>query len=102
MRRARWWANLLLAGFSAYVLLHSTGTISGAGTGVRVTYLRANGIVDYDKACEVNSEWHDPEKLGRFIASRHIGAQVLLALVGLVVAILNLAGSSGLAAPRLE
>ena len=102
MHRVRWWANLLLAGFAALALLHSTGTMNGAGTGVRVLYLGSNGILDCEKACDLNPEWCDAEKLGRFIASQHISAEAMLALIALVVAILNLLGSSRLTAPRVE
>jgi hypothetical protein len=102
MRRACWWANLLLAGCAVLALLQSTGTVSGAGTGVRVLYLRTNGILDYDKACEVNPRWCDSEELGRFVAGQHISGEMLLAMIALVVAVLNLSGAARHAAPRLE
>lgn len=102
MHRARWLANLLLAGLAALALLHSTGTINGSGTAVRVRFLEIKGILDRDKACAVEPEWCDSEKLGRFIASQHISAEVLLALAALVIAILNLSGSSRFATPRSE
>ena len=101
MHRARQWANLLLAGLAALALLHSTGTINGAGTGVRVLYLQSKGILDRDKACDVKPEWSDSEELGRFVAAQHISAEALLALIALVVAILNLWGSSRPATPRI-
>lgn len=69
---------------------------------MRVRALEINGILDRDKACEVNPEWCDSETLGRFIASQHISAEVLLALAALVIAILNLSGSSRPATPRSE
>lgn len=92
MRRVRLWANLLLAGVAALALVHSTGTISGAGAGVRVAYLDSEGILDSAKACEVNPEWCDREKLGRFVASHYHSAEAYLALIAIFVAILNLSG----------
>ncbi|MBN2294407.1 MAG: hypothetical protein JXM70_18405 [Pirellulales bacterium] len=55
-------------------------------------YLESEGILDRAKACEVNSEWCDPEKLGRFIASHYFSVEALIALVAIFVAILNLSG----------
>jgi len=90
MRRMCWLANLLLAGFAVLALIQSTGTVSGGGTAVRVLYLRSQGILDLEKACDVNPEWCDSEKLGRFVAAQHTGGEFLLALIAIVVAILNL------------
>ncbi len=92
MRRTLWWANLLLAGFAALALVHSTGTISGAGSAVRIMYLEDTGIVDRAKACEMNPDWCESEKLGRFVASHYYNVEAYLALVAFVVSALNLSG----------
>ena len=99
MRKACWWANLLLAGCAVLAMIQSTGTISGGGTGVRVAYLRSQGILNLEKACDVNREWCDSEKLGRFVAAQHTGGEFLLALIAIVVAILSLAELSKLTEP---
>lgn len=96
MKRVRWWANVLLALCAGLVLLQSTGTINGMGTAVRILMLSQQGILDLDKACAVDAEWCDSEKLGRFVARHHISAEIDLGIIAIVVAILNL---SGLAKP---
>ena len=45
MRKTLWWANLLLAAFAVLALLHSTGTINGAGSAVRIMYLENAGVI---------------------------------------------------------
>lgn len=92
MRRVRLWANLLLGGLAALALVQSTGTISGAGSAVRVAYLETAGVLDLAKACEVNPDWCDRETLGRFVASHYHSAETCLAMIAIVVSLLNLSG----------
>lgn len=92
MRKLLWWANLLLVVFAVLALLQSTGSINGAGSAVRIMYLEKAGVLDSTRACEVNPDWCEREKLGRFIAAHYYSGEAYLALVAAIVATLNLSG----------
>jgi len=95
MRKFTWCANLFLAAISALAIVHVGTYVSGAGIGVRITKLRSEGVIDLEKAYQAYPEWRDgdsldQEKLGRYIAASHFGAECVFAVTGLSVAAINL------------
>ena len=95
MRTLVWYANLCLACIAILALVHSTGTVNGSGTAVRIVKLRIDGVFDEEKAREIYPHWRDgdcldQEQVGRFVAQHHIDAEVVVAVTALFVAIVNM------------